>query len=1051
MGNKMKKLLCALLASAMLVTSVGVVSFAENEDAAGEVTVTEAATETAEGTEAEATEAPAETEATEAPAETEATEATEAPAEPTEAPVVTAVTSTGSSYDNDAYYQKALALCSSLGIISGYEDGSIKPDSNVTRAEMNSIVLRMLAVNSYSAYQNVFTDVASSHWAADQIQTGYDASVISGMGDGTFQPDSEVLYAQVIVMLVNAMGYSTDAAYYGGYPDGYIKVAGDNSLNLLKNAPGASDVACDRGTVIKMVYNALLGDYKQIIAYKDGQPEYGVKTEHPSLAYAKFDVIDTTGILYGTSKTSIGNDDLQDGEIEILPKDEDKSQIFNTTLKDLEDYIGQEITYYYRENAGRVAEVVAVAETTKSETYVIDDMDDIDSITGFDDGAGSIKITGQGKAKDCAGATIVYNGKVISNADLKTLDEEGISLDDLLKPELGTIKLVKSNKNDNYNVVFVDAYETVIVSSTGTDRLTGKVSAGTEDNIGATAAYSLNLDDTIDRTVTVKKEGEEIKLKNLKKNDVASIRASLDNSVVDIIVTGEKITGQASSISKKLDDTHATVNGTRYEVANIAVGDLKTGSQSVFYLDAFGRIAYIESDSSGLLQTGEKYGWIMNAYYAENGSDYVVQMMTTDGKVAELQTGSKLDYWAPDATKATSLSGEDNITDTIHDLVADNGFLASTATYEGYNDKGKKTNLPVPIRLVKYKTSSSNTLSRLYCAVDSTSVDDEDALRIDPKNLNGVAVVASLVGGYKITDGIMELSVPKDPSDMKDAANYKIGTVNSGSYVVRENGSTRNYNVGEFEDRNVASILINYTASADALANLGDIDTNGNNPVMVVEKIDSGVDDDDNTVYTVHGYVNGAEAEFTTTKNTVLGKISTTAAIIDNARDYLTTSLWDAKNGAADGSDKEFTEIVEEGDLILYDTGERLIQLLDADDVYNVVVNGAATKGLLFGSFNPFPARNMFAFGALLESDLTDNASLQIDTPALNNLEFDPAKLMDTIDININSGKADVDTEGSEISDLITFDEETKTGDYVFARFADKGTLQEVIVYRFEK
>ena len=156
MGNKMKKLICALLASAMLVGSVGVVGFAD-EDTNAETVVT---------TSAEATEK-------------------------------VAPTTSGSSYDNDSYYDKALSLCSALGIITGYEDGSVKPDSKVTRAEMASIVLRMLDLTSTSTYQNGFTDVTSSHWAADQIQTALEANIISGMGDGTFVPDGEVTYAQV--------------------------------------------------------------------------------------------------------------------------------------------------------------------------------------------------------------------------------------------------------------------------------------------------------------------------------------------------------------------------------------------------------------------------------------------------------------------------------------------------------------------------------------------------------------------------------------------------------------------------------------------------------------------------------------------------------------------------------------------------------------------------------------------------------------------------------------------------------------------------------------
>lgn len=1013
MGNKMKKLICALLASAMLVGSVGVVGFAD-EDTNAETVVT---------TSAEATEKPADAEATEAPA---GAEATEAPAV-TEAPVATvAPTTSGSSYDNDSYYDKALSLCSALGIITGYEDGSVKPDSKVTRAEMASIVLRMLDLTSTSTYQNGFTDVTSSHWAADQIQTALEANIISGMGDGTFVPDGEVTYAQVCVMLVNAMNYQDDAEYYGGYPNGYIKVAGMSDLEITKNAPGAADVASDRGVVIKMVYNALLGQYKEINGYENGAPTYKA---NGTLAKAKFDVIDKKGVLTATSKTSVSSTDVQDGQIEIVSDEDDEAKLFDCDLTGLEDYLAQKITYYYKENSGLTPKVLAVTYDASKTTTFKADADDIQTVEGFDTDEGKFKIDGVSKKKNCAGASIVYNGKIISKSQLAELGE---SINDLLLPEKGNIRLVDSDKDDVFDVVFVDSYETMVVSSATDERIVGKVAD--DDNFGDTKALTIKLDDSEDRTISVTKAGNEIRLRNLKKNDVATIRRSLDDTVVDVVVTGESFTGSASGISKKVDKSYATINGTKYDVANVAVGDLVSGTQSTFYTDMFGRIAYIESTAGGLLQSGEKYGWIMNGYDAEDGSGYILEIMTQDGKSAEYKLGSSLDYWAPTATAATTLSSKEEAKSTISALMASNSFIVA---------KNSKNVVVGPVRLIKYKVNSSDNITRIYCAVDSSKVSDDKALRIDPTNLNGVSIVGNLVGGYKINDGIVEISVPKSAEDMKNADNYKVGTVTASSYAVRENGSSRDYVVGEFENTNAPTVIINFTSSADALANLGDIDTNSNNPVMVVDEIERGVDDDDNTVYTIHGYVNGAEASFTTTKNSVLGQLDTSSAIINSARDYNTKDLWNAKAG------EDISKYLSEGDLVLYDTGERLVKLLDADDVYNVVQNGASKTGLLFGSFNPFAARNMFAFGALLDSDFTENARVTIDTPALNNIEFDTSKLMDTIEINIKTGAADIDTDGSEISDLITYDAESKTGDYVFARFADKGTIQEIIVYRF--
>lgn len=1075
MGNKMKKLICALLASAMVVSSVGMVAFAD-EPVATEAPATEAAEATeapaAEGAEAaEATEAPAAegAEATEAPA----AEATEAPAaEATETPTATeAPVSTGTSYDNDVYYRKALSLCSALGIISGYEDGSVRPESKVTRAEMASIVLRMLAVQSMSKYQNGFTDVAETHWAADQIQTAQDASVISGMGDGTFMPDGDVLYAQVIVMLVNALNYKQDAEYYGGYPNGYIKTAGMSSLNLIKNAPGEALVASERGVVIKMVYNALLADYKEITSYENGSPVYSSKG---TLAKAKFDLIDKKGVLTATSKTSISSTEAQAGRIEIVDDETDEANIFDCNLTGLEDYLAQKITYYYRENSGLSPEVLAVTyDASKTDVVEIDD-DDIDEVEGFDAGDGTIKVKGVAKKKDCSGATVVYNGKVVTS---KQIADAQTTLDELLVPEIGKLKLVDSDRDNVYDVVFVDSYETMVVQSAGEDRLTGKVSANNPDDVTETEPMTLNLDDTEDRVITVTKAGDEVKLRNLKKNDVASIKRSLDNTVVDITVTGESVTGSATGISVKYDKSYATVNGTRYDVANIASGDLKTGSQGTFFLDVFGRIAYIETVANGGLQSGEKYGWIMNAYESDDRSDYIIQMMTNEG-VKELKLGSKLDFWGPTAESNVSLTSKSDVKNAIlTDLLKDGEIdTYKPARASGSDKEYINNNLDnfiklgnavtgTPIRLVKYKSNSSGVLSRLYCAVDSSKVDNEDALRINPVDFTGKPVAGGLVGGYKIVDGLLEVSVPKETADMKNADNYKFGEAIASVYVVRENGSSRNYVLGEFTDTTTPSILINFTASADALASLGDIDTNGNNPVMVVESIDEGVDDDENPIYTVNGYVNGAEATFTTTKNTVLGAISTKGDLINNDRDYNTTALW---NGRADES---LTNYLDEGDLVLYDTGERLIRLLDADEVYEAVMSEDKTisseNGWLFGAFQPFPARNMFAFGGLVESELDDISWVAIDdfgmevaegkgaglisASNLSTISFDAAKLMDTIEINIRSGKATIDTEGSEVADLGAFDDETKTGDYIFARFADKGSLQEMVVYRFVK
>ena len=109
---------------------------------------------------------------------------------------------------------------------------------------------------------------------------------------------------------------------------------------------------------------------------------------------------------------------------------------------------------------------------------------------------------------------------------------------------------------------------------------------------------------------------------------------------------------------------------------------------------------------------------------------------------------------------------------------------------------------------------------------------------------------------------------------------------------------------------------------------------------MVVNEIETGVDDDDNTVYTINGYFNGAEVSLTTTKNAVLGKLNNkgknNGIIADQggSKFYSTTDIWNAQSGA------KLTDYLSEGDYILYDGGDRIVLVLDADDVYKQVYEG---------------------------------------------------------------------------------------------------------------
>lgn len=1017
MSGKMKKLICALLASTMLVSSIGLVGFAADEEA------TTDATTTVEATEAPATEET--TEATEAPAE-----ATEAPAEATEAPVQ-ATASESTKYDDDNYYQRAVSLCKALGIITGYEDGSVKPESTVTRAEMAAIILRMLNNTTSSTYQNIFTDVTSAHWAANTIQTASSLNIINGMGDGTFVPDGNVTYEQVAKMIVCAMNYQDTAEYYGGYPNGYLKAASD--LDITKNASGTTGVASDRGTVIKMVYNALLADYNEPNGTEYGQQVF--KAEK-SLAEYAFDVKEDKGILLGTSTTSLTSKDLQSGQV-LIDTDDDEGVVYTTDLTGLESLLASNVHFYYQEQEnGDTRKLLAIVENTaKTETVTLsnDDVNDIESFSGFDGSKGEIKLYGTKKYKLASNITVVYNGSVITEADFdkavaandsRCFDADGTAYTytEFLQPAVGTIKLVENDSDsDGYDIAFVDSYETMVVSSATSKKVIGKING---------TSVTIDVDeDKNDLSISTTINGMEAAPRNLKKDNVASIKRSLDNETLEFVVTGESFTGSIKSITTDDGKTYITVNNTKYEVDANAVDDCKMGNEAIFYTDQFNRVGYIESASAdGMLQSGESYGWIMSIYDSDDKEDTIVKLYTQDGKAVEAKLGSSLDYWAPTATEAEKLTNEDKITTEVNKLKSSSAFIKMGST---------------PIKLVKYKLNSSNELSRIYCAVDATKVSDTSALRINTSNLNGVAALNGAVNGYNITDGILEFSVPNSEADMKTASNYSVGEVTSSKYVVRENGASVDYVIGEFKNSINANLLITFTASGSAAAAFTDMDSANSGPsVMVVDTIAEGYDDDnDLPIYSITGYTGGSKVSITTNKNTNVGVFTTQSiwSSSNNGRNYAPTSVWTAK----DSSDS-LAKYIAKGDIILYTTDGKLIARYASASKDITFTDGEVSSlpVTIGNNANKSSSRVAYYFNKVLDHDLTDVAYVKLDG-VTNNIIFDSSTAIDVVTIS-TSGKVEIDKETASIS-------EVEDGDYMFVNYADKGSvIKSMIIYRIE-
>lgn len=98
-----------------------------------------------------------------------------------------------------SWYNTAVSTLSRMGIINGYEDGSFKPDAQITRAEFTAIATRFF---DYSArYKGAFNDVASGSWYANYVQAALDMGLVDGYPDGGFHPNSSITRAEAVTIV----------------------------------------------------------------------------------------------------------------------------------------------------------------------------------------------------------------------------------------------------------------------------------------------------------------------------------------------------------------------------------------------------------------------------------------------------------------------------------------------------------------------------------------------------------------------------------------------------------------------------------------------------------------------------------------------------------------------------------------------------------------------------------------------------------------------------------------------------------------------------------
>jgi hypothetical protein len=120
---------------------------------------------------------------------------------------------------DNAWYAPAVNTLASLGMIIGHPNGNFHPNTPVTRSEFVTIAVRFAQEVPDELAELPFTDVSHEHWAYGNIQAAVHFGWITGYTDGTFRPNRPLSRAETVAIVNRMLERTADRAFISQHPE----------------------------------------------------------------------------------------------------------------------------------------------------------------------------------------------------------------------------------------------------------------------------------------------------------------------------------------------------------------------------------------------------------------------------------------------------------------------------------------------------------------------------------------------------------------------------------------------------------------------------------------------------------------------------------------------------------------------------------------------------------------------------------------------------------------------------------------------------------------
>ena len=154
----------------------------------------------------------------------------------------------------------AVEAIQALGIITGDSSGNLNLSSPVTRAEFVTMMTAASSYKDSigeGSGVSLFKDVKSDHWASEYIKLAVEQGWMSGYVDGTFRPDDQITLEEACTALLKMLGYDS-STLAGSYPSAQLSKA--SSVGLRDDLDAVQGEALTRQDCVMLFYNLLVSD-----------------------------------------------------------------------------------------------------------------------------------------------------------------------------------------------------------------------------------------------------------------------------------------------------------------------------------------------------------------------------------------------------------------------------------------------------------------------------------------------------------------------------------------------------------------------------------------------------------------------------------------------------------------------------------------------------------------------------------------------------------------------------------------------------------------------